>query len=177
MLVEKEDWIKTGYKILALEGLSALKVERVAKKVGISKSSFYHHFADLDNYLEQLLGYHIQQVIVLAEKEQQARSITPELVQVLLEHKLDLLFNRELRVHRSNPLFADVLLKSGVLVGNSFVNLWVRELNLRLSPAQLEAIFELALENFFLQISAERLTQAWLEEYFENLKRIAGNFG
>jgi len=177
MLVEKEDWIKTGYKILALEGYNALKVERIAKKVGISKSSFYHHFADLEHYLEQLLGYHIQQVVVLAEKEQQARNITPELVHILLEHKLDLLFNRELRVHRSNVLFADVLLKSGVLVGNSFVNLWVRELNLKLSPAQLEAIFELALENFFLQINAERLTQAWLEAYFENLKRIAGNFG
>lgn len=176
MIENKETWIKTGYKMFALEGFREIKIERLAKKVGVSKSSFYHYFADLDTFFEQLLEHHIGQARVLAVKEQQARNISPELIGILLEHRIDLLFNRELRVHRNIRAFADALEQSNLIVGNSFVNVWVQELNLRLSPPQLEALFELALENFFLQINAENLNREWLAAYFTELKRIASNF-
>lgn len=176
MIENKETWIKTGYRIFALEGFREVKIERLAKKVGVSKSSFYHYFADLDTFFEHLLEHHVEQSRILAEKEHHARNIFPDLIEVLLEHKIDLLFNRELRIHRSLPVFADALAKSNAIVGVSFVNVWVQELNLRLTPLQLESLFELALENFFLQINAENLTRQWLSDYFINLKRIAGNF-
>ncbi len=48
MTENKDIWIKTGYEIFALSGENGLKIEVLAKKVGISKSSFYHHFADLE---------------------------------------------------------------------------------------------------------------------------------
>jgi len=48
MTDSKEIWVKTGYKIFALNGQGEIKIERLAKIVGKSKSSFYHHFADLD---------------------------------------------------------------------------------------------------------------------------------
>jgi hypothetical protein len=38
MTATKEIWIKTGYEIFALKGESGLKVEMLARKVGISKS-------------------------------------------------------------------------------------------------------------------------------------------
>lgn len=39
-----------------------------------------------------------------------------------------------------------------------------------------KSIYELALENFFLQVTPENLTEAWLGAYFANLKRIAQQF-
>jgi len=56
---EKEEiWITKGYGMFALFGEKGLKVEQLSKNVGISKSSFYHHFADLDVFVERLLQHH-----------------------------------------------------------------------------------------------------------------------
>lgn len=177
MTDSREIWITTGYEHFSLFGLGELKVEKLAKKVGISKSSFYHHFADMDVFIEHLLQLHLKQSKIIAQKELVAQAIDPELIQVLLDHKIDLLFNRQLRVHRSTKAFAETLQQSNLIIGNSFVWLWVRELNLRLNEQQLSGIFELALENFYLQITPETLTYPWLSEYFANLKSITQRLG
>jgi AcrR family transcriptional regulator len=176
MIASKEIWVKTGYEICALSGLNGLKIEPLAKKVGISKSSFYHYFADLDLFIDELLNYHLEQSYIIAEKEQCAKNIDTDLIDIIVEHKIDLLFNRQLRINRERKLFSDSLIKSNQIVGNAFVMLWVKDLDLKLTVRQLEGIFELALENFYLQINSENLNHRWLSEYFTNLKRIARNF-
>jgi len=175
-VVNKDIWIKTGYEIFALHGLNGIKIEPLAKKVGISKSSFYHHFADIDIFIDYLLKYHLKQSYAIAEKEKNCNNIDPELINILVEYKIDLLFNRQLRVNREIKIFNDILIKSNQIVADSFVMVWVRDLNLKLSQRQLAGIFELALENFYLQITAENLNQNWLSSYFSNVKRIASNF-
>src|SRR5436305_6366130 len=42
-----EDWIKQGLKTLATDGFTALKADPLAKAMGVSRGSFYWHFADL----------------------------------------------------------------------------------------------------------------------------------
>jgi AcrR family transcriptional regulator len=171
----KEIWIKTGYEIFAANGKTGLKIEPLAKTVGKSKSSFYHHFADLDIFIDFLLKRHIQQSYIIANKEQKAENIDPELINILVEHKTDLLFNRQLRINQNIQLFADTLFQSNKIVGDSFINVWVKDLSLQLSQKQIESIFTLALENFFLQINTDNLNYKWLSEYFTNLKKITKN--
>lgn len=171
----KEIWIKTGYEFFALQGQLGLKVEPLAKAVGKSKSSFYHHFVDIELFMDSLLEHHLDQSYIIAVKEQKATKIDPELINILVAHKTDLLFNRQLRIHQNNKLFADTLSKSNKIVGDSFINVWVKDLNLQLTPKQIEAIFALALENFFLQINADTINYTWLSDYFGNLKKIASN--
>jgi len=178
MIFENNDiWVKTGYEILAYSGIQGLKIESLAKKVGISKSSFYHHFADLEVFVNFLLNYHIEQSYIIAEKEKKCKNINPDLINILVEHKTDLLFNRFLRIHRENKTYNKTLIKSNQIVGNQFVLIWVNELKLNISPKQLEGIFELALENFYLRISPELMNKKWLTEYFDNLKKVIENFG
>lgn len=176
MTDNKDIWIKTGYEMFAHAGAGGLKIETLAKQVGISKSSFYHHFADLEIFIDLLLKHHIQQSYILAEKEQAAHTIDPELIEILLAHKTDLLFNRQLRINQHIPSYDDTLSQSDQIVGNGFVMIWVKDLNLQLSQKQLEGIFELALENFYLQINPQNINRLWLSEYFINLKRIAQKF-
>ena len=171
-----EIWVKTGYQVFANNGMSEMKIEKLAKKVGISKSSFYHHFADLEVFMTFLLEYHLQQSYIIAAKEKNAQNIDPELINILVEHKTDLLFNRQLRIHRNQELFAETLLKTDQIVGNNFVMVWVKDLDLRLNPSQLEGLFRLALENFYLQINATNLNYTWLAAYFKELKKIAATF-
>lgn len=176
MAEKKEIWIKNGYETFALVGLHGLKVEQLAKKVGKSKSSFYHYFADLELFEEELLKYYIQQAYVLDQKLQNAKNINPELINILIAHKTDLLFSRQLRIHSERKIFAEASTKAKEIAGNSFILLWATDLNLKLSQKQLEGIFELALENFYLQINVENFNHEWLSKYFDYLRRIVENF-
>ena len=173
--INKEIWIEIGYEIFALHGQGEMKIERIAKKVGINKSSFYHHFADHDLFMEHLLTHHISQSRIIAEKERNVKNVIPELVNVLLEHKTDLLFNRQLRINRNKKLYNETLSKSNKIVGDDFKKVWIKELNLKLTKTQIDGIFELALENFYLQINNENLNFEWLSEYFNNFKKIANS--
>jgi AcrR family transcriptional regulator len=176
MTDSKDIWIETGYGIFAQKGENGLKIDSLAKKVGISKSSFYHHFADLEIFVDYLLKHHIKQSYIIAEKEQNAQSIEPELINILIEHKTDLFFNRHLRVNKEIKNYSDTLILSNKIVGNSFVMLWVKELKLSMTPQQLEGIFELALDNFYLQMTKDNFNEKWLSQYFDKIKRIILSF-
>ncbi len=162
--------------MFALAGEEGLKIEVLAKRVGISKSSFYHHFADIEIFVDLLLQFHLQQSRIIAAKEKKAASIDPELIDILVEHKTDLLFNRQLRINQQHKRYKETLDQANQIVGNEFIRIWAEDLQLNLSASQLESLFELALENFYLQINASSLTHAWLCAYFRNLKRIASTF-
>ncbi len=112
--MNNEIWIKEGYKIFSLFGENGLKIETLAKKVGISKSSFYHHFADLEIFIDFLMIYHLEQSAVIAKKEKQTKTVDPELINILVEHKTDLLFNRQLRFNQQNKLYFEVLQKKTI---------------------------------------------------------------
>jgi AcrR family transcriptional regulator len=176
MTDSKTIWIEAGYALFALEGPAGLKVETLARKAGISKSSFYHHFADLELFADFLLIHHLHQSQIIAEKERAAAAIDPELIDVILLHRTDILFNRQLRFHRHQKSFADALEHSNRIIGDAFVAVWVKELGLKLSPSQLAGIFELALENFYLQINPANFNREWLAAYFAQLKSIAQKF-
>lgn len=42
-----DDWIREGLKALAKNGFTSLKADPLAKAMGVSRGSFYWHFADL----------------------------------------------------------------------------------------------------------------------------------
>ena len=42
-----EEWVRAGLKALAKSGASALKADKLAASLGVSRGSFYWHFADV----------------------------------------------------------------------------------------------------------------------------------
>jgi AcrR family transcriptional regulator len=48
-------WIEEGLRALALDGPDAVRVEALAKTLGVSKGGFYHQFKDRSALLEALL--------------------------------------------------------------------------------------------------------------------------
>ena len=49
-----DDWIDLGLALLAKEGVSAIKIDRLCARMGVTKGSFYWHFTDLQAYMEAL---------------------------------------------------------------------------------------------------------------------------
>ena len=52
-----KDWLDQGLKTLAKSGFTALKAEPLAKAMGVSRGSFYWHFADIAAYHAAILKH------------------------------------------------------------------------------------------------------------------------
>ena len=50
-----KDWLDQGLKTLAQNGFTALKAEPLAKAMGVSRGSFYWHFADIGAFHAAIL--------------------------------------------------------------------------------------------------------------------------
>lgn len=171
-----QPWIEAGYELFAGEGPSALKVEVMARQVHTSKSSFYHHFADLDLFTAHLLEYHLVRARMIAEREAACQCVDPDLLEVILEFKQDLLFNRQLRVNRDQAAFRACFEQVNALVGGAILELWACDLGLTAKTGLAQMVLNLTLENFFLQITAETMTYPWLKSYFQDIRNMVGHF-
>ncbi len=51
----REDWIEEGLRALARGGVDAVRIEALAKSLGVTKGGFYGYFADRDALLDAML--------------------------------------------------------------------------------------------------------------------------
>lgn len=51
------DWLDQGLRTLVQDGFTALKAEPLAKAMGVSRGSFYWHFADVEAFHAEILAY------------------------------------------------------------------------------------------------------------------------
>lgn len=55
--VSRETWLKTALDVFEKEGVRAVRVETLAKRIGVSKSGFYWHFENREDLIRALLKY------------------------------------------------------------------------------------------------------------------------
>jgi AcrR family transcriptional regulator len=53
--LNRRDWVDVGIEILSSKGADAVRVEALARRLNISKGSFYWHFKDRSDLLEAIL--------------------------------------------------------------------------------------------------------------------------
>ncbi|BDB41017.1 MULTISPECIES: TetR/AcrR family transcriptional regulator [Mycobacterium] len=52
----KDAWLQIGYEVLAEEGFKALKLDVITARLGVTRGSFYWHFADMAAYKAALVA-------------------------------------------------------------------------------------------------------------------------
>lgn len=169
-------WILEGYELFANKGPKSLKVEVMAKKIGKSKSSFYHHFIDMELFIEALLNVHLERARIIGQRERECKSVDPELFELLIEVKEDLLFSRQLRINRSVESYKECFEKVNEIIGDAIVIIWSEAIGLEYNSNVAKLILDLSLENFYLQITPETLSYKWLKEYMEKVKTMVSEF-
>jgi len=55
--LSESDWIDAGLRVLASRGFHALKAEPLAKELGVSRGSFYWHFADVEAFHRRVIAH------------------------------------------------------------------------------------------------------------------------
>ncbi|HJU83239.1 MAG TPA: TetR/AcrR family transcriptional regulator [Holophagaceae bacterium] len=64
----REDWVKAALHLIARDGVQAVAVEPLARELGVTKGSFYWHFANRDALVEAALqDYEARQSIWVVE--------------------------------------------------------------------------------------------------------------
>lgn len=54
--IPAEQWVAAARAVLVEDGIDAVKVHRLADRLGVSRGGFYHHFADHADLLDRLLA-------------------------------------------------------------------------------------------------------------------------
>jgi AcrR family transcriptional regulator len=57
-VADNRQWLDVGLAVLAASGADALTIDRLAREVGLSKGSFYHHFGGMAGYRTALLAHY-----------------------------------------------------------------------------------------------------------------------
>ncbi len=55
MRLTVDDWVQAGFGVIADDGLKALTIDRLCRRVGATKGSFYWHFTDMGGYRAALI--------------------------------------------------------------------------------------------------------------------------
>jgi AcrR family transcriptional regulator len=54
---DRERWLEAALEVLAREGRAKLKIVYLAAQLGVTKGSFYHHFANREDFIQGLTDY------------------------------------------------------------------------------------------------------------------------
>ena len=75
MTLSAADWISAGLRALAKDGFAAVKADLLAKKLGVSRGSFYWHFKDIDAFHKAVIRrwQEVATQAVIAELEARAK--------------------------------------------------------------------------------------------------------
>ena len=57
----KDSWLNAALKALVSGGIDKVRVESLAKNLGVTKGSFYWHFKDREQFLDELLNFWAEQ--------------------------------------------------------------------------------------------------------------------
>ena len=89
-----KDWLDQGLKTLAKSGFTALKAEPLAKAMGVSRGSFYWHFADIAAFHDALLKHWrdiaAERIIVDVEAAAHGSNALPRLLRRVFSERLAL---------------------------------------------------------------------------------------
>jgi AcrR family transcriptional regulator len=88
------DWLDQGLKTLARQGFTALKAEPLAKAMGVSRGSFYWHFADIGAFHAAILKHWrevaAEQIIAGVEAASNDENPLPLLLRRVFSSRLEL---------------------------------------------------------------------------------------
>ena len=59
----RDRWLTGGVEVLAAEGASGVRIDRIAARLGLSKGSFHHHFDGAEGFKRELLT-HIEDLLI-----------------------------------------------------------------------------------------------------------------
>ena len=76
--VSKDQWLELALETLASHGVAAVKIERLAKALGTSRSGFYWHFKTRQDLLVRILDYWLHEFTGVVTDNPDVKKLDPK---------------------------------------------------------------------------------------------------
>jgi AcrR family transcriptional regulator len=90
--LHREDWLLHALETLRREGVTGLRVEPLAKSLGVTTGSFYWHFKDRKDLLDQVLAHWTEEMTAavgrrMSSEEEPRKQLHSLLVEITRENR------------------------------------------------------------------------------------------
>ena len=174
----KQKWIEKGYEHFALYGLENLSINKISKEIGSPRASFYHHFGDIDVFIEELLDMHW-------EIDQQFRSIGaqkckklfPDLYLLLEQYPIPLKFSKQLFLNRNIPAYNYLFMKSYNASAKAFIlKLFSEQFSFNHTDIDTYNLWLTVGESWYSRLDTNNLSAAKMQQLAEEIMNSILNF-
>ena len=118
----KQKWIEKGYEHFALYGPENISINAISKEIGSPRASFYHHFSDLEVFINLLLEKHLEAIkSFVQEGKEYCNCLLPDFYQLLEKYPLGLKFHRQIFMNRHIPILRYVFSEVHIETSKEFV--------------------------------------------------------
>lgn len=84
-----EDWLKLALDTLDNEGIHKVNVEHLARKLGVTKGSFYWHFKNRETLLKEMLSYWTETLTTdVIQRSKDGKETLLKLMTIITEEKV-----------------------------------------------------------------------------------------
>ena len=164
----KDRWIETGYRHFAELGPEDMHVNQIAHEAGVSRTSFYQFFTDLDDFIGHLLDHHSQQADIYHARLQACQAYT-EIFRVMMDFHDGVFFHRQLLLHGAHPAFHDLYQKLNQ-IGNAIVYpLWAEYFEYEGNELAGKEIHLMLIDLWYLNLTKDKFT---VTAFLENSNEI-----
>lgn len=161
-------WLDVGYKIFGQEGPEGIQVERLARILGVNKSSFYHFFGDKEIFIGDLLHLHMSKAKKFTEAVNALENFDPDFIELLVSEFDTIMVHRQLVKHSEVHLFYKTYRDINAFVDIAILRLWGKELNLPQDAAF--RLFDLVRDSFYSRISQKNYSVATIRQILAEVK-------
>ena len=152
-----QKWIETGYEVFSLEGPEGVQVEKLARRLGLNKSGFYHHFGDRDVFLSMLMEHHYQVNGNFFNEAMQLTKFFPDYLDLLYKYKTALLVQMQLRRHLEVPIFNREFIRTTKWNEKALIPLWADYLKIPGNNDLARELWDIVRDVFFIRAKVETL--------------------
>lgn len=57
---QQSDWFRAGFDLLESVGFGKITIDNLCRELHVTKGSFYHHFGNIDGYIEALMQHWLE---------------------------------------------------------------------------------------------------------------------
>ncbi len=187
----KTNWLAAGMEMLGARGPGAIRIDAMCEQLGVTKGSFYWHFADREEFLGGLLEYWEYNATQAIIERVEARGGTPrERILSLLQEGMseEINFSAELAIRhwaRNDRIAADAV-KRVDKQRISYLEGILAEIGLEAESATTKAIFLYSLnlsQGTIVRRESKANRQARLREFVDMVlnvsadRSVSGNHG
>ncbi len=167
----KQIWIEKGYEHFALFGPENLSINKLSRELGSPRASFYHHFGDIENFIDELLDmqWKINQQFCLVGTHE-CKKYLPDLYLLLEQYPITLQFSKQLFLNRNIPAYNYMFLKLYEEAARSFIlKLFSEEFDLHHENKDTYNLWLTVGESWFSRLDPKNLSAIEMQKLAEEI--------